>query len=147
MPHRSCYVWLLQEVRMIRNDWYLRTVLTVIAVALVYLCVALTPLPAAFAQGTRVVGARTPGESTGPAEMVIVGWRLPAGVALPVDVPGGVNARVTGRVETTQANGFADRVVLAGWETDSKRAAGPGSFETWSEAQDRALPVRPSPPR
>jgi hypothetical protein len=128
---------------MIRLDWYVRSLLTVIAAALVYLCIVLTPLPPAHAQAGRVPGARTPGESTGPGEMVIVGWRLPPGTPpLPVDVPAGVNARiagevrVTGRVETQQQSGVVDRVMLSGWESDGRAVA-------WSDAQKRALPVAP----
>jgi hypothetical protein len=59
-----------------KNDAYLRGVLTVIAAALLYLCVLLTPLPAVSAQAGRVIGAPTPGVSTGPAEMVVVGWKV-----------------------------------------------------------------------
>src|SRR5688572_15589784 len=102
-----------------RNDWYLRAVLTIIAAALVYLCAVFTPATVAFAQG-----ARTPGESTGPAEMVIVGWKLPPDAAFPVQLSGRVadvrvtneELRIAGRVLTEQAPRTSTRVVLAGWE-------------------------------
>lgn len=139
-----------------RTDWYLRGVLTVIAVALVYLCLIVTPLPAAFAQGARTPGARAPGESTGPAEMVIVGWRLAPDAALPVQIPGRVSVtgdvrvsndvRVTGRVQTEQAPRTTNRVVLAGWE-ESASASNPGRFQPWVEALNQALPVTSRPPR
>jgi hypothetical protein len=128
-----------------RNDWYLRAVLTVIAAALVYLCVVFTPMPLAMAQG-----ARTPGEMTGPAETVIVGFRLASDAGLPVRVAGPVtvtgdvkvssDVRVTGRVQTEQAPGTSQRVVLAGWENNGF-ATNPGTFVAWDSAQKRALPV------
>jgi hypothetical protein len=97
-----------------QNDLYLRAVLTVIAVALVYLCVVLTPLPVLSAQGQRVVGAQTPGVYTGPAEMVVVGWKVPE---IPVTVSNEV--RVNGRVETTPTLA-AQRTVIVGWEELAK---------------------------
>lgn len=133
-----------------RNDLYLRVVLTVIAGALLYLCVVVTPLPSLSAQGRRVVGAPTPGESTGPAEMVIVGWRLPPDVALPVQgtvtVSGDVTVRntvrVAGRVEAEPAPNTAMRSVLVGWE-DAGAPAANGRFVPWHEANKQALPVNP----
>jgi hypothetical protein len=102
-----------------RADLYTRVLLTIIAAALVYLCAALTPLPALRAQVTQ-----RPGEFTGPTEVVIVGWRafpdqpIPVEIAgdnaVPVEVRGDV--RVVGRVETQQVTGRSDRVVLVGWE-------------------------------
>ncbi len=133
-------------------DGYSRFVLSVIAAALVYLCAVFTPMPEAFAQGTRAPGARTPGESTGPAEMVIVGWRLAPDAALPVQIPGRVtvtgdvrvsnDVRVTGRVQTEQAPNMADRVVFAGWE-DAGQARAPGRFLPWNDKLNQALPVSP----
>ena len=52
------------------TDRYTKCVLTVIAVALVYLCVIFTPLPHAHAQTSSI----RPGESSGPTEVVVVGW-------------------------------------------------------------------------
>lgn len=135
------------------SDLYLRAVLTVIAAALVYLCVVLTPIPAASAQG-RVVGARTPGESTGPAEMVVVGWRTPANEPVPVRIVGDVNVantvRVSGRVEVAQPPDEAMRTVVIGYEN---RAGflGRGQYNHGQfvglDRSDAGLPVTPLPPR
>ena len=61
------------------SDRYTKLVLTVIAAALLYLCVVLTPLPAVHAQNTL-----RPGEPTGPVQAVIVGWRGAPGETIPV---------------------------------------------------------------
>lgn len=127
------------------NDRYIRGVLTVIAGALIYLCIVLTPVPAAFAQG-----ARTPGEPTGPAETVIVGWKLAPGVGVPVQVLDPVSVagevRVSGKVQTEQMPNTASRVVLTGWEQNGAATA-PGSFTSWNVTQGRALPVTSLPPK
>ena len=129
------------------SDAYLRGVLTIIAVALVYLCVILTPWPTATAQT-----ALRPGDPTGPGEMVIVGVR--PGVALPVQVQGAVtvgnelrvtgDVKVTGRVQTEQAPRTLSRVILTGWE-DAATGEAPGTFQRWSRATSAALPVAPVP--
>jgi hypothetical protein len=129
------------------NDRYLRWVLTTIALALVYLCVVLTPLPIASAQG-----ARTPGESTGPAEMVIVGVRLGPADAIPVYAPNPIpltgdvkvsnEVRVTGRVQTEQAAQTSSRVVIAGWEEKGGREAA-GAYLPVDSSQGRGLPTAP----
>lgn len=113
------------------DDRYLRSVMTVMAVCLVYLCVVLTPWPAVWAQAQpRIV---RPGEITGPMEVVVVGWKAPAGVAVPVAVTGPVAAtvqntvQVAGRVTTERSTGAADRVVLVGWEERST-PTGAGGF-------------------
>jgi hypothetical protein len=95
-------------------DRYTRVVLTVIAVCLVYLCLVFskvgTPLSA---QGSQQPGAARPGMGTGPAEVVIVGWRgAAADIAFPVVV--------RNTVTTTPSVEGAERVVIAGWE-DPKR--------------------------
>jgi hypothetical protein len=101
-------------------DRYTQVVLTVIAIALVYLCVVFTPLPTVHAQR----GLR-PGDDTGPAQVVVVGWRTPDQVpvqvvdSIPMKVTGEV--RVTGSVQTEQARNVYDRVVMVGWE---ERAVG-----------------------
>jgi hypothetical protein len=96
-----------------KGDRYTRVVLTVIAIALVYLCIVFTPLPALNAQR----GAR-PGDDTGPAQVVVVGWRAPERLPVlaqdPIRVTGDV--RVSGIVQTEQARNTRTRVVLAGWE-------------------------------
>jgi len=91
-------------------DRYSKSVLTVIAGALVYLCVVLTPWPAAHAQQT----TQRPGEFTGPGEIVVVGWKVPS--SQPVQVATTAPLRVTGSVTTERSSGHADRVVIAGWE-------------------------------
>ena len=103
-------------------DRYTKTLLTVIAVALIYLCVVLTPIP-----GVQAQTAQRPGDPTGPGEMVIVGWRAPQGETLPVSVFGSVSVtnteplRITGPVTTERSSGAADRVVLVGWEEGAIR--------------------------
>ena len=90
-------------------DRYSKIVLTVIAAALVYLCVVLTPLPSAHAQGTRRAGEMI----TTPIEAVIVGWKssdpLPITSARPLPV------------QTERSTGTADRVVIVGWEEQAAR--------------------------
>ena len=133
------------------NDAYLRVVLTVIAAALVYLCVLLTPLPTVFAQPGRVVGAPTPGVSTGPAEMVVVGWRAPEQV--PVSVTRGEvrvtndTIRVNGRVQTEPLANTTQRTLLVGWEEGAGQQTR-GTFQPFFEPQSQGLPVsiRPQKP-
>lgn len=95
-------------------DRYTRIVLTVIAACLVYLCVVFSPIGTPVsAHGVQEQGTVRPGLSTGPAEVVIVGWRSAANdVAFPVVV--------RNTVTTTPSVEGAERVVIAGWE-DSKR--------------------------
>jgi hypothetical protein len=129
------------------NDRYLRCVLTTIALALVYLCVVLTPLPIASAQG-----ARTPGESTGPAEMVIVGMRLGPADAIPVYAPNPIpltgevkvsnEVRVSGRVQTEQAASTLSRVVITGWEEKGSREAD-GRYWPLDPTRAWGLPTAP----
>jgi hypothetical protein len=98
-------------------DRYTRFVLTTIAGALVYLCIVLTPRPVLQAQSTQ------PGTMS-PAEVTIIGWRVPRTEPMPVQVMGEV--RVTGRVQAEQPLDRSDRVVLVGWEegsTDGTRGA------------------------
>jgi len=142
---------LFKGVLQMRSDLYLRFVLTVIAAALVYLCVALTPMPAAYAQDPR-----TPIFAPGPAEVVIVGWKLASDTAFPVQIPGRVNmtgdvkvigdVRVNGHVQTEPAPNTSARVILAGWE-DHAAERTPGRFIPWNEAIRQALPVASVPPR
>lgn len=109
-------------------DRYTKTVLTLIATALVYLCLVLTPLPGLQAQATQ-----RPGEPTGPVQVVVVGWRgapgdslpvstkapVPVTIAAPVQVAGLVEVR--GSVKTEKATDRADRVVMVGWEEGGSR--------------------------
>ena len=106
------------------TDRYTKTVLTVIAGALLYLCVAITAFPAAHAQSS----AR-PGEPTGPQDVVVVGWRpttpLPVVALEPL------------RVITEQKAGIPDRVVLVGWEETNAEGPTARRFDTRSDG----LPV------
>jgi hypothetical protein len=113
------------------TDNYTKTVLSVIAAALVYLCFVLTAFPTVEAQSSK-----RPGESTGPADVVIVGWKNPA--PLPIVTPEPI------RVITERSSGMADRVVLVGWEQSStaEKPGGARSFVALPNASgDRALPV------
>ena len=123
-------------------DQYTKVALTVIACALVYLCVILTPLPGAHAQ----TPSRTPGEPSGPAEVVIVGFKTPT--PLPVVVHGLVElaqpVRVTGSVTTERTSGRADRVILVGWEENGVRDKPSATMERLSDsptARNSRLPV------
>ena len=93
------------------TDRYTKTVLTIIACALVYICVAITPLPSISAQ--TVQSSKRPAESTGPAEVVIVGWKQ--------DAPMQISTAEPLRVVTERSSGVADRVVLVGWEENARR--------------------------
>jgi hypothetical protein len=104
------------------TDRYTKAVLTLIAAALVYLCVVFTPLPTVEAQSTQ-----RPGEPTGPLQVVIVGWRGAQGETIPVAVPAPVTVSVNGLVEvrgfvkTEKAGDRAERVALVGWEEGGTR--------------------------
>ena len=88
-------------------DRYTKTVLTVIAGALVYLCIVMTAFPTVHAQQT----AARPGEMTGPAQVVVVGWNLNA----PVPITTGAPLHVV----TERSTGQADRMVVVGWEENA----------------------------
>lgn len=102
-------------------DRYTKTVLTLIAGALLYLCIVMTAFPAAHAQSSL-----RPGEPTGPGQVVVVGWRvtepLPVAFQRPVPViTANEPLRITGTVATERSGGAADRVILAGWEEGATR--------------------------
>lgn len=121
-------------------DRYTKAVLTLIATALVYLCVVLTPWP-----GVQAQTAPRPGESTGPAQVVIVGWRGQAGESIPVTTLGTVGVtvsgpvQVNGRVTTEKATERADRVVLVGWEEGATRDKPASRIQQFTTSS--ALPV------
>ena len=129
-------------------DRYTKVVLTLIAVALVYLCVIFTPLPRTHAQTPSI----RPGESSGPTEVVVVGWRAPGEAAVPVTIthPVQVTApqplRITGEVTTERSTSrLADRVVLVGWEENATREKMTGMAQLSDDDQwsgFRALPVK-----
>ncbi|MGH9218556.1 MAG: hypothetical protein ACRD1W_04605, partial [Vicinamibacterales bacterium] len=103
---------------------YIKTVLTIIAGALIYLCIVVTPLPALSAQ----VNTQRPGEPSGPTDVVIVGWRAPGDAALPVSIQHQVRVFATeplpirGSVTTERSSsGLADRVVVVGWEENASK--------------------------
>lgn len=125
------------------TDRYLKSVLTVIAGALVYLCVALTPLPGASAQTPSL----RPGEPSGPAEVIIVGWRPGARESIPVTIEQATPLRVEGTVTTERSTTrLADRVVLVGWEPGASReSVRPVRAITESAGLPVAMP--PAPPR
>ena len=122
------------------SDPYTKVLLTIIAGALIYLCVVLTPWPAVLAQT-----APRPGDPTGPAQVVVVGWRAPqsdrvpivAGTPLPVSVTGLVS--ITGKVATERSSGEADRMVLVGWE-DRSRPSSAGMFRPLDSGRDSSNP-------
>jgi hypothetical protein len=112
--------------------------LTVIAVALIYLCIVLTPMPSVSAQQPgQIVGAPQPGLSTGPAEVVIVGWR--SSDTVPVAISRG-EVRVSGRVEMQPASDSVFRMTVIGWE-DHATPREAGTFHPIDEGQGRGLPV------
>lgn len=102
-------------------DRYTKAVLTLIACSLVYLCVIFTPLPRAHAQ----TPSRTPGEPSGPTEVIVVGHRNQT--PLPVVIQGLVElsqpVRVTGSVTTEPRTDRAERMILIGWEENAARDA------------------------
>ena len=127
-------------------DLYTRGVLTIIAVALIYLCMVLTPLPTVSAQR----GLR-PGDDTGPAQVVVVGWRTTDRPAVELGDGGPVRVRgevsVDGLVETRQTANSVSRVVLVGWEKDAVFGGpkpNPGQPRTLSDV-GRGFPVTETP--
>ena len=122
-------------------DFYTKVILTVIAGALVYLCVVFTPLPTVHAQR----GLR-PGDDTGPAQVVVVGWRTSdrAPVQITDSVPLRVNGDVgiSGLVETRQVSNSVARVVITGWEERASERSGGVFRQIDSSAQTQlGLPV------
>lgn len=120
-------------------DFFLRSVLTVIAAALVYLCAVLTPLPTASAQT-----APRPGMDTGPARCLIVGWdttdHIPVQVVDSITLKTTGEARIIGNVQTQQQPNTTARVVLTGWE-EAATADKPGELRPLSrEAAGSGLP-------
>ena len=130
-------------------DRYTKCVLSVIACALIYLCIAITPLPRAHAQTPSI----RPGEPSGPTEVVVVGWRsrdgaaaFPVSIGHPVQVTASQPLPIRGEVTTERSSSrLADRVVLIGWEEDASRekmtALEPLSDDSFRKGL-RALPVK-----
>ena len=110
------------------TDRYTKIVLTVIAAALVYLCVVMTAFPSVQAQVTQ-----RPGEFTGrPIEAVIVGWKLtePLQIATRTPIP----------VQTERSTGMADRMVIVGWE-ESAAPGQRGALAPIQSSRGQGLPV------
>jgi hypothetical protein len=110
------------------TDRYTKIVLTVIAAALVYLCVVMTAFPAVQAQVTQ-----RPGEFTGrPIEAVIVGWKIsePLQIATRSPIP----------VQTERSTGMADRMVIVGWE-ESAAPGQRGALAPIQSSRGQGLPV------
>jgi hypothetical protein len=135
-----------------KSDWYVRATLTVIAASLVYIGALLTPLPPVAAQVTPPPGSTLrPGEYTGPAEVVVVGWQLPDGAGLPVQLAAPANVTITnevrlsGPIETRAAPQTSQRVVLVGWE-DAGAADRAGRFHAWRSEAAAGLPVTSTTP-
>src|SRR5688572_15124494 len=100
------------------NDRYIKSVLTVIAGALIYLCIVMTPLPGLSAQTPSI----RPGVSSGPTEVVVVGWRSGARESVPVMIQQTQPLRIEGTVTTERSTTrLADRVVIVGWESGGSR--------------------------
>ena len=124
-------------------DRYLKSVLTVIAGALVYLCVVLTPIPGVEAQTPSL----RPGVSSGPMEVVIVGWQAGAREPIPVSVQQTQPLRIEGNVTTERSTTrLADRVVLVGWENNGT-AQGQRPMNSISESSRLPVALAPPPPR
>jgi hypothetical protein len=125
------------------NDRYTKAVLTVIAAALIYLCVLLTPLPRASAQTPTL----RPGEPSGPTEVVVVGWRPGAREPMPVTIQQAQPLRIEGAVTTERSTTrVADRVVLVGWESAAGREVQRPVLPL-SESSRLPVALPPPPPR
>ena len=112
------------------TDRYTKIVLTVIAGALVYLCIVMTAFPSVQAQTTQ-----RPGEFTGrPIDAVIVGWKLTEPVQIATTRPI--------EVRTERSSGAADRMVIVGWEENAAPGQ-PGALTSIQSARRQGLPVSP----
>jgi hypothetical protein len=129
-------------------DRYTKVVLSLIACALVYLCIVFTAWPGVHAQQPTL----RPGEPSGPVEVLVVGWRPLAGLnSIPVSIVHQVQVTATqplpiaGAVTTERSSSrpLADRVVLVGWEEMGVRET-PGSLQRLSDSatsRNSRLPV------
>lgn len=111
-------------------DRYTKTVLTVIAAALIYLCIVMTPFPAAHAQGTRRAGDMI----TTPIEAVIVGWKLTEPLQIATTRPL--------QVQTERSSGSADRVVIVGWEENAARERAVVPMKPIMSGSGQGVPVK-----
>ena len=130
------------------TDRYTKAVLSLIACALVYLCIVFTPVPGAHAQQPTL----RPGEPSGPLEVIVVGWQPRMGLAaIPVSIGHQVQVTavqplpIAGAVTTERSSSLmADRVVVVGWEQDSTRER-PRSAMRAITTKEPGLPVRVIP--
>jgi len=99
------------------TDRYTKIVLTVIAAALVYLCIVMTAFPAVEAQTTKRAGDMI----NEPIRAVIVGWSVAE--PMPIVTPRPI------QVQTERTAGTADRVIVVGWEENA--------------ARDKVMPMNP----
>ncbi len=116
-------------------DRYTRILLTIIAASLVYLCAAGTWIGVpAHAQ------YKEPGP-TGPAQVVVVGWRMPANEPVPVVV--------RGTVVTEPARDSITRVLITGGERTGQpvRVELVGTDEQSRGSWRYSVPVRTDPAR
>ena len=107
------------------TDRYTKIVLSIIACALVYICVVITPLPAVSAQQATA----RPGEYSGPTQVVVVGWHSDAAVPITASQPL--------QVVTERSSGRPDRVLITGWEEN----ASPGNIGALHALGKNGLPV------
>lgn len=99
-------------------DRYTKMVLTVIAGTLLYIAAVVTPLPTASAQQPTL----RPGESSGPTQVIVVGWQAGGREAIPVSIQQTQPLRIEGAVTTERSSTrLADRVLLVGWEPGADR--------------------------
>jgi hypothetical protein len=127
------------------NDRYIKTMLTIIAVALLYLCIVMTPLPRLSAQ----TPSRTPGVSSGPMEVIVVGYNaqapMPVVISGLVEVTASNPLRITGNVSTERSSDNADRVIVVGWEENAVRQKASTLQQLSDNDGDkglRALPIK-----
>lgn len=125
-------------------DRYTKTLLTLIAVTLIYIAAVVTPFPAVNAQQPTL----RPGESSGPTQVVIVGWQPSPRDVIPVAIQQTQPLRIEGTVTTERSTSrtIADRVVIVGWEEAGRRETQAPIMRQLTESS--RLPVAlPPPPR
>jgi len=112
------------------TDRYTKIVLTVIAAALVYLCIVMTAFPSVQAQGTMRAGEMI----NKPIDAVIVGWKISEPVQIAATRPL--------VVQTERSTGAADRMVIVGWE-ENAAPGHPGALAPIQSSRRQGLPVSP----
>ena len=102
-------------------DRYTKIVLTVIAGALVYLCVVMTALPAVQAQMPSKSRANRAAHRSRDRRVENRAGHRSRLIGHPVQVTASKPLPITGQVTTERASDKADRVVLVGWEEGAAR--------------------------